>query len=433
MIIVDEALKKREQSNNPIKVAITGAGAMGSGMVNQISRHTPGMLVAVLFNRTIEKAISAFETAGVKNFVHGEDLKVAQEAINSGKPVITENIDLLLELQGLDIMIETTGTIEFALKAILNAFDKGLHVLSFNAELDSAFGPYLKKMAEEKGVRYSLGDGDQPGVTMNLYRYVKSMGFEPLLCGNIKGLQDHYRNPDTQKGFAAEWGMSPEMVTSFADGSKISFEQSCIANATGMKVAKRGMLGYHTSDHIDEIKDLYSVDQLRELGGIVDYVIGAKPSPGVFIYAATDDPTSVKFLNYGKLGRGPLYSFYIPYHLLFFDIASSVCRLIDFNDPVIVPKNGPIVDVVAAAKVTLNEGDLMDGIGGFKSYGVCENHDIASRERLLPMALAGGCRINRKVNRDQILTIDDVEIDNNSLLFRIKELQDNLFPNINSD
>ncbi len=429
MIIVDSKLKYREQTKNPIRVAIIGAGAMGLGMINQITRYTPGMEVVALYNRTIEKAREAFEASGIKEYVlPGGSLKTARDAVLSGKPVITNDIDLLFDMQCIDIAVEATGAIEFALETTLKAFDKGINVLSFNAELDSTFGPLIKKMAEEKGVNYSLGDGDQPGVTMNLYRYVRGMGFEPLLCGNIKGLQDHYRNPETQKGFAAQWGMTPEMVTSFADGSKISFEQSCIANATGMKVAKRGMLGYHSNDHVDDLTHLYDIEQLKELGGIVDYVVGAKPSPGVYIYATTEDPNSVKFLKYGKLGDGPLYSFYVPFHLLFFDIASSICRLTDFNDPVIVAKNGPVVDVIATAKVAMEKGDIIDGIGGFKTYGLCENHNIVRSEGLLPMALAMGCRLKRRVTRDEVLMYDDVEFDENSFLGKLVKKQNELFP-----
>lgn len=429
MILVDSQLQKRGQAGNPIRVAIIGTGTMGLGMINQITRYTPGMKVVASYNRTIEKAVATYQKAGIEEYVlPGGDLKSAMEAMNSGKPVITNDIDLLIELKGIDVLVESTGTIEFAMKTILKAFDRGISVLSFNAELDSTFGPLLKKMAEEKGVGYSLSDGDQPGVTMNLYRYIKGMGFDPLLCGNIKGLQDHYRNPDTQKDFARQWGMTPEMVTSFADGTKISFEQSCTANATGMKVAKRGMLGFHSSDHVDDLIHLYDIDRLKELGGIVDYVVGARPSPGVFIYATTEDPHSIKFLKYGKLGDGPLYSFYVPYHLLFFDIASSICRLVDFNDPVIVSRAGPVVDVVAAAKVDLQRGDIIDALGGFKTYGICENHDVAVSEGLLPMALGKGWRLKREVARDEVLKYDDVEIDDNSFLIRMLKKQNELFP-----
>lgn len=429
MIIVDNKLRKREQASDPINVAVIGTGAMGYGIINQITRYTPGMKVVATFNRTVEKAVKAYEASGIKDYALSPgSIKAGQDALDSGKPVITDDIDLLLELKGIDIVVEATGTIEFALHTILKAYDKGISVMSFNAELDSTFGPFLKIKSEEMGVRYSLSDGDQPGVTMNLYRYIRGMGFEPLLCGNIKGLQDHYRNPDTQKGFAAQWDMTPQMVTSFADGTKISFEQSCVANATGMRVAKRGMLGYNFDGHVDDMKHLYDIDMLKEAGGIVDYVVGPKPAPGIFIYATTDDSNSAKFLKYGKLGDGPLYSFYVPFHLLFFDIASSICRLVDFNDPVIVASNGLVVDVVATAKVDLEPGDIIDGLGGFKTYGTCDNHDVASRERLLPMALAIGCRLQRRVAKDQILTYDDVEFDTNSFVGKLVKKQNEMFP-----
>ena len=110
-----------------------------------------------------------------------------------------------------------------------------------NAEIDATIGPILQVYAERHGVILSACDGDEPGVQMNLYRWVKGLGLEPRVIGNVKGLQDPYRNPTTQQGFAEQWGQSASMVTSFADGSKISFEQAIVANATGFTVLERGM------------------------------------------------------------------------------------------------------------------------------------------------------------------------------------------------
>ncbi len=433
MVLVDNILQQRERENNPVKVAITGTGAMGQGMINQIANYTPGMKVVAVYNRTLDRAVKTVQKAGISNFaLNPGNRKRCQEAFDTGRIIITDNIDNILHLKGLDVIVETTGTIEFAFKAITGAFENGIHVLSFNAELDSIFGPLLNKLAKDYGVRYSLGDGDQPGVIMNLYRHVRGFGLEPLVCGNIKGLEDHYRNPDTQKAFAKKWGISPEMATSFADGTKISFEQSCVANATGMRVAKRGMLGYHSDNHVDNLTHLFDIDNLREHGGIVDYIVGARPSPGVFVYAATEDPYSRKALCYMKMGEGPLYCFYHPYHLLFYEVPGSICRLVDFNDPVIVALNGLVVDVVAAAKTDLKKGETLDGIGGFKTYGLCENHDIVRDERLLPMALAMGSRLKRKVSRDEVLTFDDVEMNANNFLIEIFQKQAELFQDTGS-
>ena len=427
MILIDTALRKREKQNNPIKVAIIGAGEMAKGMINQITRHTPGMVVAATYNRTLEKSIRAYQVAGLTKYKIVTKLSDYEAAIKSGYSVITQNIDLLYEGVGTDILLEVTGSIEFAAEIIIKAFENKKHVLTFNAELDATIGPILNEKAKAAGVMYGIGDGDQPGVTMNLYRHVKGMGFKPLVCGNIKGLQDHYRTPATQEKFAAFWDMNPVMATSFADGTKVSLEQACIANATGMKVAKRGMLGYESNDHIDNLTHLYDVDKLVEMGGIVEYILGAKPGPGVFVYATSDDPLSKKYLDYGKMGKGPLYSFYIPYHLLFFEVASSITRMIDFNDIVIAPESGMYVDVVATAKTDLKIGDTLDGIGGYKTYGICENYPIARKEKLLPMGLAEGCKLINNIKKDGVITYDDVEIPANLISHTLREEQNRIF------
>lgn len=427
MIIIDSALKKRQSESNPIKVGITGHGEMGKGIINQIYKHTHGVKIVLLFTRNIENAVNSLKSIGIDNYVITNNPTQAEGDIMNGKIVIMEDEDAFCSVSNMDVLVEATGAIEFAARIILKAFSNGKHVLSFNAELDSFLGPIILRKSKEYGVKYALGDGDQPGVTMNLYRYIKSIGFEPLVCGNIKGMQDHYRTPETQKGFASSWGMNPVMATNFADGTKVSFEQSCIANATGMKVAQRGMLGYEAHDHIDNLTHLFDVEMLREMGGIVEYIIGAKPSPGVFVYASASDPLSVKYLKYGKLGDGPLYSFYVPYHLLFFDIASSICRLIDFDDPVIIASNGPMVDVITVAKTDLYPGDIIDGIGGFKAFGICENYPVVVKENLLPMGLSEGCIVKKPIKKDDVVSLSDIQLPAERLIDTLRNQQNSIF------
>src|SRR5690606_3380956 len=159
-------------------------------------------------------------------------------------------------------------------------------------------------------VIYSFMDGDQPAVQMNLFRFVKGIGVTPVLCGNIKGLHDPYRNPTTQEAFARRWGQKPHMVASFADGTKISFEQAIVANATGMSVGRRGMFGptVPTGTPIKETVNLYPAELLRQ-PGIVDYVVGAEPAPGVYVIGTHDHPQQRHYLNLYKLGEGPFYVF----------------------------------------------------------------------------------------------------------------------------
>ncbi|MBF2066714.1 MAG: Gfo/Idh/MocA family oxidoreductase [Calothrix sp. C42_A2020_038] len=427
MIIVDTALKARHEAGNPVKVAMIGAGFMGRGIANQIANSVPGMELVAISNRNIDAAKRAYSEAGIENFKTVSSVTDLENTIASGGYAVTEDAMLLCRAEGIDALIEVTGAVEFGAHIVMEAIANRKHVVMMNAELDGTIGAILKVYADKAGVILTACDGDQPGVQLNLYRFVKSIGLTPLLCGNIKGLQDPYRNPTTQEAFAKRWGQKPSMVTSFADGTKISFEQAIVANATGMKVAKRGMLGYDFNGHVDEMTKMYDVEQLKELGGIVDYVVGAKPGPGVFVFGSHDDPKQQHYLNLYKLGEGPLYSFYTPYHLCHFEVPLSVARVVLFGDYILAPLGKPLVDVVATAKIDLKAGETLDGIGYYMTYGQCENSDIVQRQKLLPMGLAEGCRLKRDVAKDQVLTYDDVELPSGRLCDKLRAEQDAYF------
>lgn len=427
MIIVDNALQARAEAGNPVKVGMIGAGFMGRGIANQIINSVPGMELVAISNRNLEAAKRAYAEAGIEDVQVVSTVKSLEDAIASGQYAAVEDAQLLCRADGIDALIEVTGAIEFGAHVVMEAIAHRKHVILMNAELDGTVGPILKVYADQAGVILSACDGDQPGVQMNLYRFVKSIGLTPLLCGNIKGLQDPYRNPTTQEAFAKRWGQKPHMVTSFADGSKISFEQAIVANATGMRVAKRGMLGYNYTGHVDEMTKMYDIEQLTELGGIVDYVVGAKPGPGVFVFATHDDPKQRHYLNLYKLGEGPLYSFYTPYHLCHFEVPLSVARAVLFQDTVMAPLGGPLVDVVTTAKMDLKAGEILDGIGYYMTYGQCENSQITQEQNLLPMGLAEGCRLKRDIPKDQVLTYDDVELPTGRLCDKLRAEQNAYF------
>ena len=428
MIIVDSAWKKRAAEIRPVRVAMVGAGAMARGVANQIVNSVPGMRLVAISNRTLDNARRAYSEAGAGDVTTVETLPELNAAIASGTYAVTQDPSLLCHADGVDAVMDLTGAIEFGAHVTLEAFRGGKHVISMSAELDATAGPILKRYADRAGVIYTLSDGDQPGVEMNLYRFVKGIGMTPLVCGNIKGLQDPYRTPTTQKGFAERWGQDVWMVTSFADGTKVSFEQASVANATGMTVARRGTNRIDHAGHVDELTGRYDVDELRSLGGIVDYVVGAKPGPGVFVLATQDDPKHRHYLNLYKLGEGPLYSFYVPYHLCYFEVPMSVARVVLFGDAVVQPLAGPRVDVVATAKTDLRAGDVIDGLGGYKTYGQCETAEATAAERLLPIGVAEGCVLTRDVPKDAVLTRDDVTLPQGRLIDRLRAEQDAAFP-----
>jgi predicted homoserine dehydrogenase-like protein len=410
MILIDTALAKREQENNPIKVGLVGAGFMGRGILLQIAKSVPGMEVVALYNRTMDGAARAYTEAGIQDFKMVDDLRVLESRIALGRCSIVDDPFLICHAENIDVLVEVTGAVEFSSQVVLEALKNGKHVVLMNAELDSTIGPILKIYADQSGVIITNADGDQPGVEMNLFRFVKGLGVKPVLCGNIKGLQDPYRNPTTQQGFATKWGQNPAMVTSFADGTKISFEQAIVANATGMTIGKRGMFGPSVTPgkHLKEIIDHYPLEVLMDGPGIVDYVVGAEPGPGVFVLGTHDDPRQQHFLNLYKLGEGPLYLFYTPYHLCHFEVPATIARAVLFHDATIAPLDEPKVDVVATAKIDLRIGDTLDGIGRYMTYGQCETYEATLEQDLLPMGLAEGCTLTREIKKDEVIRYSDV-------------------------
>ncbi|MEJ0023449.1 MAG: SAF domain-containing protein [Alphaproteobacteria bacterium] len=418
MIIVDRALAERAARNKPLRVGLIGAGFQASGVALQIMQATPGMIVSAIAARRVDQARACYAQAGVDDVLTTNDRRSIKSAVEGGRPVVTEDHVGLAGAEGLDAVIELTGSIDYALEAVLAAFAAGNHVISMNAELDGLVGPLLKARADQAGVIYSLSDGDQPGVQMNLFRFVKGIGARPVLCGNIKGLQDPHRTPATQEGFAKKWGQNVGMVTSFADGTKIAFEQAAVANATGMGVARRGMLGPDFSGGdpeapltpLNQAVEFFTPHLNADGPGIVDFVVGASPGPGVFVLATHDDPRQRRFLDLYKMGKGPIYCFYRPYHLCHFETPSAVARAVLFQDAVLAPAGRALVGVISQAKKQLAAGEILDGIGGFCAYGVAENAEVINADALLPIALAEGARVLRPIARDQVLTMADVEL-----------------------
>ncbi|OAA25210.1 putative homoserine dehydrogenase [Frankia sp. EI5c] len=426
MIIIDTALAKREAQGRPIRVGMIGAGFMGRGLANQIVNSKPGMRLVAVANRTLANAERAYAEAGVEP-VRVENAAALDAAIAAGTPAVLEDAFELLKAENLDCIVDVTGAVEFGARVTVAAIERGLPIVTMNAELDGTVGPLLAHRAREAGVVLTGADGDQPGVQGNLMRFVIGLGVTPLVAGNIKGLQDEYRTPTTQKSFAERWGQDPYMVTSFADGTKISFEQAIVANAFGLTVPKRGMNGWDHEGHVDELTSRYDVDELRELGGIVDYVVKSKPGPGVFVLGTHDDPKQRHYLELYKLGTGPLYSFYTPYHLCHFEVPNTVARAVDFADAALAPPAGPRVDVVATAKQDLKAGHTLDGLGGYDTYGVAEASAATRAGALLPMGVAEGCILTRDVAKDDVLTYADVTLPPGRLIDTLREEQEKLF------
>ena len=399
MIIVDRALERRQQEGNPIRIGMVGAGYMGQGMASVIERNMVGMRVVAIANRTAETAERVFADAGVEDSIRVSDQDALDGVLARGGRAVTSDPLLLCRAPGIEAIIECTGDVEAGARVVTEAIANRKHVLLVNAELDATVGPILKVLADRAGVVITNADGDEPAVAMNMFRFVRTIGYRPVLAGNVKGFLDHHRNPDTQKGFADAHGQRPFMVTSFADGTKLSLEATTLANATGFKVARPGMEGRRLA-HVKDLLALYDAKELLDQP-VVEYVLGAEPGSGAFVVGYNDDPQLMPYMSYFKFGEGPLYMFYRPFHLTHLEAPLSVARAVLFGDAAIAPAGAPVCEVGTIAKRDMEAGEELDGIGGFDCYGLIDNIENTRRDDALPIGLAAGARLTRAVAKDQ--------------------------------
>ena len=411
MILVDTALRELEAAGTPVRVGIVGAGFMAQGLANQITNSVPGMRVVAVVGRQLQRAADVVRYAGLEP-VTVDSVAALDAAVAHGSTAITDDPSLVCRAAEVDVLVEATGAVEYAAHVVLDAFAHGKDVVLLNAELDATIGPILQVRAREHGVLMSACDGDEPGVQLNLVRWVRGLGLTPRVVGNVKGLQDPYRNPTTQQGWADRWGQNPAMVTSFADGTKISCEQAIVANATGFGVLQRGMSrGLEFHEQPEKLPELYlpRLDEIRELGGVIDYTVGTIGTK-VFVLAEHDDPKQRHYLELYKMGPGPLYAFWVPYHLVHFEVPNAIARVRLFRDNLAPPLAGPVVEVCAVAKRDLTTGETLDEYGNYMTYGEAVNTDEMRREEYLPEGLVEGCVLQRDIKRDEVIRYSDVQL-----------------------
>ena len=423
MIIVDTALAEREARGEPIRVALVGAGFVGRRVALQFLSAARGMRLVAVVNRTVAGAESALRFAGApeESIVRIEGPAGFEATALAGKFAVTDDLETVCSSAVVDVVIEATGHVEYGTRACFEAIRGGKHVIMMGAEVDATVGPILKRHADQAGVVFSYTDGDEPGVAMNLYRFADSMGYRPVMMGQLKGFLDHYRNPDTQRPLALELGQNPAVLACFADGSKLALEAAVMGNASGFVPRVRGMHGY-ACEHVNALLDELAPEDFAD-GSYVDYTLGAAPHTGAFVICHNDQPRKREVMKYLKMGEGPLYLFYQPYHLPPWQVTHSVARAALFHDPTITPLGAPVCDTISYAKADLPAGTRLDGMGGFTCYGLVERADVCRAENSLPIAISLDCRLTKAVAKDQPITYDDVELPDGRLVDRLRAEQ----------
>jgi predicted homoserine dehydrogenase-like protein len=239
--------------------------------------------------------------------------------------------------------------------------------------------------------------------------------------GQMKGFLDRYRNPQTQTELATKLGQNPTVLSCFADGTKLALEAAIMGNGTGFVPQVRGMKGYPCA-HVNDMLAQFKPEDF-DGGGFVDYSLGAAPHTGAFVICRNDHPEKRKLMAYLKMGNGPLYMFYTPYHLPPWQIQHSVARAVLFGDPTITPRGAPVCDTVSYAKRDLKAGERLDGVGGFTCYGMVDRYETCASEGALPIAVSLDCVLLRDIAKDQPIGYADVRLPDGRLVDRLRAEQ----------
>ncbi|HWO78196.1 MAG TPA: SAF domain-containing protein [Bacillus sp. (in: firmicutes)] len=407
-------LLQLEKENNPIKVGIIGAGQMGFGMIAQISK-IPGMCVTGICDINLEAAEKA------QNFYNSQ---TARKEIM----VVTTDYRNVIQSPNVDVIVDATGVPEVGANISLEALRSKKHIVLLNVEVDITIGSIMHQLFTNAGLVYTGSAGDEPAATLELYEFAKTMGMEVLVAG--KGKNNPFNptsNPNTCLSEAKQKKMSPHMLAAFQDGTKTMAEMNLLSNATGLVPDKVGMHGVEANlETVADKLNLVENGGVLENFGVVEYVKGL--APGVFVIVKTDLSPVDEELRYLKVGKGPHYVLYRPYHLASLETPISIAKAVLQNDSSIQPLGAPISETVAVAKRDIKAGERIDGIGGYSVRGVLETHADMKTNGHIPIGLISGNIVaKRDIQFGQFLTLDDVELDPSTTVWKLRALQDQLF------
>lgn len=422
-----QELRRLEAIGRPIRVGAHGAGWMGSGFAAQMAQ-TPGMELTVLVDHDVTAARSALIAAGhqEEEVVEANSPGAAEDALRAGKRVVSADRRLVAQLESVDIITDVTPSPQAGAEVALAAIQHGKDVVLINIEADVTVGRALKKQAEQANVLYSVSSGDEPGCLMELYDFVNSLGFEVIVIGKGKNNPlDPAATPDSVAESASRTNKNPFQVASYVDGTKTMFEMTCAANATGCRPMRRGMIGPEAT--LDTVSDIFALEKdggLARFAGAVDFVQGRAMAGGVFITVRSRTQRIRDDLQYLKVGSGDYFTFFRPYHLWFIEAPISLARAFLFREVTLAPLDEPVAEVMAVAKRSVAAGERLDDFGGYTFHGVIDRMEEARRLNALPAGLATGAKVIRPLAVGQIITWQDVILDEGSDLVKLRRQQD---------
>jgi predicted homoserine dehydrogenase-like protein len=412
-------LEQLKAVDENIKTGIVGIGSIGKGMVLQAG-ITPGLECVAIADIIIDRAIDWARSIG-RAYQVVDTLAELHQAIHQGQLAVCADGDLVARCESLDVFVEATNSVAAGGQFGITALEHNKHLVMMNYEADLMFGPYLMRLAQEKGRVYTVCDGDQPTVIKHLVDELEFMGFQLVMAGNIKGFMDRYANPTSIVPEADKRDLDYRMCTSYTDGTKLCVEMAVVANGLGLNTAVPGMHGPRAGS-IYEVFDRFDLETIwQNRQPVVDYVLGATPKGGVFAIGYTEDDYQQNTLAWfpPQMGPGPFYLFYRPYHLGHFESMATIAQAALNGHAVLKPDFGFRTNVIAYAKRDLRQGESLDGIGGYACYGLIENCAEHDPEPGLPICLAENVTLTRNIPQDERISLHDIVRDPEDYAFNL--------------
>ncbi|MBL7201198.1 MAG: hypothetical protein ISS56_13755 [Anaerolineae bacterium] len=420
-----ERLQQREAEGNPIRVGLVGCGHMGSGMVH-VTHQMAGMETIAISDVAPARALETWRKLGFSDsdVCITNDRGQAEDALRARKRVLTEDSVMLAQLDGLDAVVEATGSTEVGARVAWTGIMNSHHVIMLNVETDVTVGPLLHRLARKSGCVYTAASGDEPGVCKMLYDFARTLGFEVVCLGKGKNNPiDLNATPESCREEAERRGMSPKMLSAFKDGSKTMVELAAMSNATGLQPDIPGMHGPKA-----DVAELNQVLIPREDGGVlsrrgcVDYATG-KVAPGVFAVITSPDPRIRVDMRFLSMGDGPYYTLYRPYHLCNVETPISVAEAVLYGESTIVSKR-MVSEVAAIAKRTLQAGETAGEIGGPDYFGRTYRYVEARAQRAIPLGLVPSGTVLQPIGKGELLTEANFAPDPDTFVCKLRRMQD---------
>lgn len=420
-------LEREAKLGRPVLVGVVGAGQMGSGLVASICK-APGLTVAAVADIVVEKAESALVNAGKTDIlVAGEDIQAAAEAVAEGRPVAISDGLKMPELP-VDIVVEVSGVPEIAAQIAYTCITHSKDVALMTVEADITVGVLLSSMANAGNSVYTVMRGDEPVECLKLVEYAEDLGLKVICAGKGKNNVNIIHSvPEDNEEEAARKKMNPRMLTEFTDGTKTQLEMAALSNATNLPVEVEGMHGQEIllADLATKLIPAEDGGILSfEKGAVVEYVTG-DVAPGVFAIVKSESDVVTHELDYLKLGKGPYYLFYRPWHIASIEAHLSIGEAV-LNRRADFQSRYVCTEVVGRCKADLEPGLTFEGMGGHHFYGWAIPAERARELNAVPIGLLQHSKLKVAKGVDEIITYDDIELDETRPLVAMRRLQDSL-------